>query len=260
MNARAAELGLGNTSYANPIGLDESANYSSARDLSRLAVRLMRNRRFAGVVDKPRAVLESGSRRRVVGNRNKLVGRYPFVDGIKTGHTLNARYVLVGAGSAKRGARVVSVVMGEPSETARDADTLELLRFGLAQFSPKRVLTRGKPVARLGVEHRERRVAVAPDRSVTVTLREGQRTSRRIDAPDELEGPIAKGERVGSVTVLRGRERVGRARLVAAEDVPGPSLLRRAGGPLTVLAALAILAGAAVATVRLRARSRTESR
>jgi D-alanyl-D-alanine carboxypeptidase (penicillin-binding protein 5/6) len=91
MNERAGELGLDDTSFANPIGLDDPANYSSARDLARLSVRLMRNGAFARIVDRPRAVLESGSRRRVVGNRNKLVARYPFVDGIKTGHTLNAR-------------------------------------------------------------------------------------------------------------------------------------------------------------------------
>ena len=257
MNARAGELALADSSFANPIGLDDSENYSSARDLAKLSVQLMRNRRFARIVDQPKAVLESGSRRRVVANRNKLVARFPFVDGIKTGHTLNADYVLVGAAAGRGGARVVSVVLGEPSEAARDSDTVSLLRFGLSQFRRSRVLVRGRPVARLDVEHRDPPAPVAADRSVTATVRKGQRLERRIDVPDQIEGPIEKGERLGSVTVLRGRERIARANLVAAEEVPGPGIVRRVGGPFTLVLALAILAGAAIATMRLRAKSRT---
>ena len=68
-----------------------------------------------------------GPIRALVQNRNDLVLRYPFVDGVKTGHTLDAGYVLVGAAHA-HGAPVISVVLGEPSEAARDADTLALLR------------------------------------------------------------------------------------------------------------------------------------
>ena len=66
MNARAAELGLEHTSYANPIGLDEAGNYSSARDLAKLARVLLQRPRFARIVDMPEAELESGARPRVV--------------------------------------------------------------------------------------------------------------------------------------------------------------------------------------------------
>ena len=83
MNARADELGLQDTSYANPIGLDDPANYSTARDLASLTRRLLRNRRFARTVDLPSAELESGDRPRVVGNRNDLIAAYDFVDGVR---------------------------------------------------------------------------------------------------------------------------------------------------------------------------------
>ncbi len=122
MNDRARALRLADTSYANPIGLDDPLNYSSARDLATLARRLMRDERFADVVRRPEAVLESGARRRVVSNRNDLIGRVPRVDGVKTGYTRQAGYVLVGSAAGVGGARVVSVVLGEPSESARDAD------------------------------------------------------------------------------------------------------------------------------------------
>ena len=122
MNERARALRLADTSYANPIGLDDPLNYSSARDLATLARRLMRDERFAAVVRRPSAVLESGARRRVVRNRNDLIGRVPRVDGVKTGHTRQAGYILVGSAAGAGGARVVSVVLGEPSEAARDRD------------------------------------------------------------------------------------------------------------------------------------------
>ena len=140
MNERAGELGLDHTSYANPIGLDDPGNYSSARDLATLARTLLRNRRFARIVDSPEATLESGSHVRVVQNRNDLVAAYPWVNGVKTGYTTNAGNVLVGSAARGPRARVISVVMGEPTEAARDADTLTLLRWGLDRFSRVRVV------------------------------------------------------------------------------------------------------------------------
>ena len=258
MNERATELGLDHTSYANPVGLDDPGNYSTARDLSTLARKLLRNRRFARIVDSPQATLESGSHVRVVQNRNDLVAAYPWVNGVKTGYTTNAGNVLVG--SAERGprARVVSVVMGEPTEAARDADTLTLLRWGLDRFSRVRVVPRGRTLARADVKYRDERTPLVARRAVVATVRDGQHLNRRVKAPDEVEGPLAKGERVGSVTVLVDGRRVGRAALVTAEKVPGAGTLRvllsDVGVPLTVLIALAILVAAVLALLRLRIR------
>jgi D-alanyl-D-alanine carboxypeptidase (penicillin-binding protein 5/6) len=100
MNRRAVTLGLRDTSYANPIGFDDPDNHSSARDLARLARRLLANGDFARIADLPMATLTSGARPRTIDNRNVLVQRHPFVSGVKTGHTLGAGYVLVGSGEA----------------------------------------------------------------------------------------------------------------------------------------------------------------
>ena len=264
MNRRAGELGLRGTSFANPIGLDDPGNYSTARDLAALAGRLLRNRRFARTVDLPRATLRSGARRRTIDNRNDLVASHPFVDGVKTGHTLRAGYVLVGAGS-RAGASVISVVLGEPSEAARNADTLALLRFGLAQFRRVRALTRDRALARAQVEHfGDRRVALVPARAVTLTLRRGERTTRRVDAPTEVEGPLPRGARVGSVTVLRRGRPVATVPLVTAEPVPRAEPLRRLGavaGPaVAAVVVAALLLAAAVVTLRMRAGRRTATR
>ena len=261
MNARARQLELDGTSYANPIGLDDPANYSTARDLAKLARRLLRNRRFAAVVDMPSAVLESGDRRRVVQNRNGLVGRFGFVDGVKTGHTAAAGYVLVGAASGRWGSKVISVVLGEPSEAARDADTLALLRFGLAQFRRVQPVEASKPVATVAVEHRDEKARLAPARDVRLLVRRGQKLTTRIDAPDELEGELAAGTAVGRLTVLRDGRPVRRLALVTAERVPGAGPLRVATDTLGwLLAPLLLAAAAGLAVGRARRRRLARSR
>jgi D-alanyl-D-alanine carboxypeptidase (penicillin-binding protein 5/6) len=258
MNRRAVELGLNDTSYANPIGFDDPDNHSSARDLASLARRLLGNREFARIVDLPQATLESGARTRVIDNRNRLVGQYPFVSGVKTGHTQGAGYVLVGAG-ATGGARVITVTMGAPSESARDADTLALLRWGLEQFRRVRVVRPGKPLARIDVRWRDSEAPVGAGKPVRVLLRTGQRTSTVLDAPDELEGPLDAGERVGWVEVRRGGRAVRRVPLVTLAEVEGASFLRKlgsgAGGLLTAAALLGIVL-AAMLVVRRRRRQR----
>jgi len=264
MNERARQLGLSGTSYANPIGLDDPANYSTARDLATLTRRLLRDRRFARIVDMPSASLESGDRPRVVANRNGLVARYPFVDGVKTGHTGAAGYVLVGTASGRFGAKVISVVLGEPSEAARDADTLALLRYGLAQFRRKKVLDGASAVASAAIEHRDGRARLVPVSDVHVTVRRGQRVSTRVDAPEQVEGELAAGSPVGHVAVLRGGRVVRRVRLVTASRVPGAGPLRRVvdrlGPLLLALLALLVLAAAVAAAARASARRRASDR
>jgi len=259
MNARAEELGLEDTSYANPIGLDDAANYSTARDLATLTRRLLRNRRFAAVVDMPAAELESGAVPRVIDNRNGLVGAYDFVDGVKTGHTNTAGYVLVGAARGRLGASVVSVVLGEPSEAERDADTLALLRYGLGQFRRVRALDAGRAVAQAGIEHRDERARLVPASDVAVVVRRGQRVTTRIDAPEVLEGELPAGEPVGRVAVLRGGRVVRRVDLVTAAGVPGAGPLRVVAdeaGPVLLALALLGAAGGGMALARARARRR----
>jgi D-alanyl-D-alanine carboxypeptidase (penicillin-binding protein 5/6) len=264
MNERAAELGLEDTSYADPIGFDDPQQFTTASDLATLTLLLLRRPRFARVVDMPVAELESGSQPRMIDNRNTLVATHGFVDGVKTGHTLGAGYVLVGSARGPGGARVVSVVMGEPSEAARDAETLALLRWGLERFQRVRVVDRRRTMARADIEYRDERVALVPARNAVLTLRDGERVRRRVNAPDEVEGPLEAGERVGSVVVFIDGERVRRIALVTAADVPEPGTLRVLlsvlGVPLTVLLALAILLGAALAAKRLRVRFRLVKR
>ena len=244
MNERARALGLARTSFANPIGLDAPANHSSARDLAAIARRVLANDFLAATVDMPRARLTTGARTRVVANRNRLVGRYPFVDGVKTGHTQNAGYVLVGA-AARKGARLVSVVLGAPSEAARDADTLALLRYGLSLYRRVPVVRSGATLARAQVAHfGDKEARLVAGRRVSVTARRGQRVRTVVEAPDEVSGPLPEGARVGTVRVYRANRLVRTAPLVTASAVPEAGLIRKLGA--FVLPVLLIAAGVAI--------------
>jgi serine-type D-Ala-D-Ala carboxypeptidase (penicillin-binding protein 5/6) len=247
MNERVRALGLADTHYANPIGLDESGNYSSALDLSRLARRLLGNAAFAEIVDLPRARLGTGARPRVVDNRNDLVARVPWIDGVKTGHTLNAGYVLVGAGTRK-GVQLVSVVLGDGSEAARDADTLALLRYGFRAYRQVRVVRAGAEIGSAAVKHfGGRLVKLVAGSGARVTVRRDQRLRTRLNASLQLEGPLPAGAKVGAVKLLLDGKPVKVVPVVTAEPVPKAGFFRKLGEksilPVLVVVAALIAVG-----------------
>ncbi len=244
MNARARALGLRDTHFSNPIGLDQPGNYSSAYDLSLLARRLLGNDTFATIVDQPSARLTTGARPRIVDNRNDLVARFPWIDGVKTGHTQTAGYVLVGAGQ-RRGVRLVSVVLGEPSEAGRDSDTLALMSYGFARYHRIRPLRASVPVATADVRYYgDRDVGLTVPRDVALVIRRGERVRVSVSAPGEVEGPLRAGARVGSARIFNGGRLVRIAPLVTAGGVPEAGPLRKAS---PYLSWVAIVLGTALA-------------
>jgi D-alanyl-D-alanine carboxypeptidase (penicillin-binding protein 5/6) len=194
----------------------------------------------------------------VVANRNNLIAAHPWVSGVKTGYTLQAGNLLVGSAEGRGGARVISVVMGEPSEAARDADTLALLKWGLDRFHRVRVVARNRRLARASVKYRDEPVALLAARPLTVTLRDGQQIRRELSVRGELEGPLPAGSRAGQVNVLVDGRSVGRVPLVTARELPkvgaATVVLKELGLPLTTAILLAILLLAVIAAQRVRVR------
>jgi D-alanyl-D-alanine carboxypeptidase (penicillin-binding protein 5/6) len=264
MNQRAEQLGLENTHYSTPIGLDDPGNYSTPHDLARLARVLIRDKAIDRIVDSPKATLESGSHPRTVVNRNRLVGEYPFVKGIKTGHTLDAGYCLVGY-AVKGDVRVISVVLGTPSENARDADSLALMKYGLAQFRHARVVDKRKVVGQETVKYfPDDKIDVVPSQSLSLLVRRGLKVKKStVLTTQQLEGPLPPGHRVGTLTVTYRNKVVRRIPLVTVQDVKGAGTIRKihseVGGvgtavALLVLALLLGLAALRVNAVRRRGR------
>ena len=193
MNARAKRAGLRGTHFSNPDGLDGRRNYSTARDLATLGALLRENSFARRLVDRSKAEMRSGLRKRTVYNRNTLIGSVPWMNGIKTGHTASAGYLLVG-GASRNGAELISVVMGEPSEAARNADTLKLMRYGFGRYRSVNAVAKGQRFATLSVSGRDEKVQVIASRSADVVIRSGERPTTIISGlPTELTGPLAKG-------------------------------------------------------------------
>ncbi len=231
MNRAAQRLDLDDTSYANPIGLDAPDNFSSARDLVDLTLELRERRVFRKIFDTPETVLESGARPRTVVNRNTLVRTVPYVNGVKTGYTLGAGNVLVG--SAERdGIQLVSAVLGAPTESERDAATLELLNYGFSLYRQERVLRERERVATASVRWQDERMPLVAERPVRVTVRRDQRVDVAVAAPDEVEGPVRRGERLGRATVTVDGELAQRVALVAARAAPEATVLERFDGAI----------------------------
>jgi D-alanyl-D-alanine carboxypeptidase (penicillin-binding protein 5/6) len=226
MNDTAARLGLDDTSYANPIGLDEAGNYSSARDLVSLATRLREDDLFREIFDTQQTTTSSGARPRTLVNRNDLVQSVPYVDGVKTGYTIDAGNVLVGS-ATQDGVELVSAVLGASSEGARDSATLALLDYGFSLYHRRTPVRKGRPEARVAITHRDVEVPLAADEDIRVTVREDQEVDVRVRAPDEVDGPVERGERLGSIVVTVDGEAAARAPLIATRAAAAASFLER---------------------------------
>jgi serine-type D-Ala-D-Ala carboxypeptidase (penicillin-binding protein 5/6) len=256
MNQAARRLGLADTHYTNPIGFDAAGNYSSAHDLVVLASILLRNKLFARVVDSPSATLRSGDRQRQLTSRNTLLGRAPWVSGVKTGHTLGADYVLVGSGT-QDSTTLVSAVLGAPSESARDAGTLELLEYGFSLYHPVEPVREGEELADPRLDYRDDHLSLLAERTLPVNVREGQRVTTDVSAPEELSGAVEEGERLGRVTVRVDGEPAASSPLVAARAAGAANTLDKvvwtAQNPILLIAlgAIVILVGVLL-TVRGR--------
>jgi serine-type D-Ala-D-Ala carboxypeptidase (penicillin-binding protein 5/6) len=255
MNAEARRLGLRHTHYTTPIGLDTPGNYSTAADLVKLADHDMTHSRyFARIVALPRATLYSGSHVRTVVNRNVLVSEFPWIDGVKTGHTLEAGYVLVAAGH-RGGMALISAVLGTASEQSRDANTLALLNFG-AGFRVWTPVRPGQVMAHPTVKDQPgEHPSIAAARGYTRILPRSARVRVGVAVPHQLAGPLPAQSVVGTATVTDGRRVLARIPLVITRRLAAVSGLTRARRFVTQPVTLVAIAAAAAACAALLARN-----
>jgi D-alanyl-D-alanine carboxypeptidase (penicillin-binding protein 5/6) len=227
MNRYAAALGLVDTHYANPIGLDQRGNYSSARDLATLTQRLLRIPAFAKIAAARSAVLRSVRPQRRISTINELLRMAPWTTGVKTGHTFGALYVLVGSGRRK-GVELISVAIGAPTDEDRFADNIDLLEYGFSRYRRRLPIRRGAALARPSIRYAGGELPLRAQRAVAVGVRPDQRLEVTVRAPAEVEGPVRRGAALGAATVFVDGVRAARVPLRAARAVPKASLLDRA--------------------------------
>jgi len=226
MNRYAAALGLSHTHYANPVGLDQKGNYSSAGDLMTLTQHLLREPAFAEIADSRSAVLRSVHPRRRIESINELLQLAPWVTGVKTGHTFGALYVEVGSGQ-KHGISLISAVVGAWTDEERFDGNLALLEWGFGRYRHKMPIRRGQDLANPEIRYSGGELPLRAARSLAVGVRRGQQLQVRVNAPDEVEGPLKRGAKLGHASVYVEGRRVGSVSLRGGRAVPKASAFDR---------------------------------
>jgi D-alanyl-D-alanine carboxypeptidase len=229
MNRYAAALGLTNTHYENPIGLDSPTNYSSALDLATLTEDLLRIPAFAKIADSREATLHSMRPVEHIHSINQLLEMAPWVTGVKTGHTWKAGYVMVGSGE-KKGIRLIAVDIDAPTDETRFSDAFELLQWGFRQYHRAKAVHKGEEFATSAIRYSGGELPLVAGHSLTVRLRKGQKAEVSVDAPVKVTGPIRRGAPLGTATVTVDGLRAGSVPLVASRRVPAASGFDKARG------------------------------
>lgn len=228
MNDKARQLDLVNTHYANPHGLDAKGHYTSAEDLTTLARIAMHNDTFRSIVGVYRVKVVSDRYTHWLQSHNVLLKTYKGAEGIKTGWTNGAGYCVVFA--AKRGdVELVGTVMGAASEAGRAQQAKKLLDWGFAHYKPMKIATEGDPAGRVRVsDYMERTVAARTGESTTVPVFDiAGPVKRRIELLPDVPAPVKRGDRLGTLTIFQGDRLLAQVPVVAAADVPEPTVWQR---------------------------------
>ncbi|MDA7418647.1 D-alanyl-D-alanine carboxypeptidase [Xenophilus arseniciresistens] len=236
MNEQAKALGMKNTGYRNPEGLTAAGHTTTARDLSILATRLMRDFPQYMHYYAIKKYRYPGTPSTNDTNRNLLLFRDPTVDGLKTGHTNAAGYCLIV--TAKRdfpnlpgGRRLLSIVLGTASETVRANESQKLLNWGYTAFDAVRLFDANQAVATPQVwKGKTPSVKLGRTEPIVVTVPSGSasRVSTQVVRPDPLIAPLAKNQAVGSLKIALGDQALAEVPLVVLEPVEQAGVLGRA--------------------------------
>ena len=230
MNQKARELGLTNTHFVNATGFPAPNHYSSALDMARLGAALWRDFPEQYALFSERSYSYGGHTQP---NRNRLLWMYPGADGIKTGHTEEAGYCLVGS-AEKNGMRLVSAVFGTDSDMERARQSRVLLTYGFRNFVSMRPAERDIRRKVAVWQGKADAVWLVPERPVWITVPRGyeRRVAFRLRYHAPLTAPIAKNQKIGVIeaVVKDGKNKplvLARVNMRARNDVPLASWLGR---------------------------------
>ena len=225
MNARARKLGLRDTHFVRPDGLDAPGHVSSARDVTLLA-RILMHRPLVRQIVRQRGATISGDRS--LHTWNDLLYSYPGIFGVKTGHTSAAGWSQVAA-ARRRGLTIYATLLGSPDRGTRDADLTKLLDWGFARYRPAAVAVRGHAYAHAALGYGRKRLELVASRSLMPMVRVDSPLVRRVVAATAVDLPVHQGAPLGAVLVYQRGRLIGRVRLVAGRSVARPGLAGRAG-------------------------------
>jgi D-alanyl-D-alanine carboxypeptidase (penicillin-binding protein 5/6) len=225
MNQQAAALGLQETRFARPDGLDTAGHYSSAWDVTRLALEAMKHPTIRRLVRQESAAISGG---RTLHTWNDLLGEFPGVIGVKTGHTSGAGWSQVAAARGNH-VTIYATILGSRSRGVRNADLEELLAWGMSRYAYVPLAPPGRVYGRIPVDWGLEPVPVVAARPLRRPVRIGRPLVERVVLPSRVDLPVRKGQVVGELRVLDRKRLLGRTPLVAAEARDDPGVLDRTG-------------------------------
>ncbi|MCM5703360.1 D-alanyl-D-alanine carboxypeptidase family protein [Larsenimonas salina] len=226
MNQFASRMGLKNTHFMNPTGLPDDEHYSSAHDLATIARHIVEDFPDHYKLYSEKYFTWNGIRQP---NRNLLLWRDSRVDGLKTGHTEAAGFCLVSSG-VENGTRLISVVMGTNSENARAQESQKLLSYGFRYFKSQKVYDKGaelKTVRVWGGKSNELSAGVNHDVFITLGRQGDTNLTARINVDQELNAPIKKDQKIGTVDIVQNGSVIHTEPLVALEAIDEGSFFKR---------------------------------
>ena len=227
MNDQAAALGLENTNFETPAGLDTNGNYSSARDLAVMTREALEYPLFAEIVDAADATISTQNREIEISNTNQLLSTYPPATGVKTGTTPQAGANLVASAEANDES-YISVVIGAEDSDDRFRASEALLEYGFINYDREALVSESEVYEELSLPYREdETVELGAAEDVTGVVGPDSEVERRVTTEEELPPSAAAGEELGEVEVLVDGQRVGESPLVAQEGYEEASLWDR---------------------------------
>jgi D-alanyl-D-alanine carboxypeptidase (penicillin-binding protein 5/6) len=236
MNDEASAMGLEDTNFETPAGLDTTGNYSSARDLAAMTRVALQDPLFAEIVDTADATISTQNREIEFSNTNQLLSTYPPATGVKTGTTPQAGANLVASAEASDES-YISVVIGAEDSEERFRASEALLEYGFTNYDRESLVNGDEVYEELPLPYRpDETVELAAAEDVISVVGADSEVERRVTTEDELPPSAAAGEELGEVEVLVDGQRVGESPLVAQEGYEEASLWDRisytAGGLL----------------------------
>ncbi len=235
MNEQAKALGMLNTGYKNPEGLTEPGHITTAKDLSILATRLMKDFPEYMHYYSTKQWSYPGTPKSNGTNRNTLLFRDPSVDGLKTGHTNAAGYCLVA--TAKRQVpnagerRLISILLGAASDKDRANESQKLLNWGYTAFDTVKLFDGGQAVATpkawKGAQDTVKMGSATPI-VINVPAGTAGKVETQVVSQEPLIAPFTKGQKLGTLKVMAGGQQVAEVPLVALEDVGEAGIFGRA--------------------------------
>ena len=225
MNAEAAKLGLRDTHFVRPDGLDAPDEYSSAADITALARLVMHTRFVRETVRQETATISGG---RTLHTWDDLLSQFRQTIGVKTGHTDLAGWCQVAAARG-RGVTIYATLLGSPTRSERNVDLQSLLIWGLAQFRLVPAVASAHTYADVRVPYGRAPLALVAAKPLLTVARLGRPLTETVVAPVAVSLPVRRGDVLGRIEIRQGNLVVGTRALVASRSINKPGLGGRLG-------------------------------